>query len=68
MRTQKHRIVSDNFASFERNLRFLKEQLGATGQRILWVRLRLKTYNNDYSGYTPRYVAVLKTKKEEVKS
>ena len=68
MRTQKHRIVSDNFASFERNIKFAREQISALGMRILWMKLRIKTYGADYTGYLPRYVAILKTKKAEVKS
>jgi hypothetical protein len=61
----KHVIKSDNFANFNTLWRSLGEKLGDLGEVIVKCKIRMTTYNNDYRGYTPSYVAKVWTKRNE---
>ena len=52
----RHKITSDRHGSFVRNIKSLEETLLISDKFIYKMKIKMKTYNNDYSGYNPAYV------------
>ena len=62
----KHRIASNRYENFVRNIQELKRQLDSIGMRIDKMKIYMSTYNEDYNGYERRYVGYFwDTKKEQ---
>lgn len=58
----KHKITSNNFGSFIRNIKTLHEEVEAIGHKITDMRIKMTTLNGDYEGYSRRYVGRFWTK------
>ena len=52
----RHKITSDKHGSFIRNIKSLEEILLISDKFIYKMKIIMKTYNNDHSGYKPVYV------------
>lgn len=51
----KHKIVCDSYGDFRRNIIALEEMLDGIGREIVYIKLRMKTYNMDASKYHRNY-------------
>ena len=65
MRKKRHVIISDARTHFEKNIHDFYDYIESAGQVVFDVKIRMKTYNSDYSAYHPRYLAVFRTVRTE---
>lgn len=61
----KHVIKSDSLENFNRLWENLCEKLDKLGEAVVKSRIRMTSYNNDYRGYVPSYVAKVWTKRKK---
>jgi len=52
----KHKIISDKYVYFERNIDALIRRINQIDHVIIKAKIIMKTVNNDYSAYKHHYV------------